>query len=331
MSRNFKISAYLFASAVVVIAGMMFWFSGGQTDDDARRENQQSPQANNAAIKNNAGEQPKSGFFEVVKKPFQGVLEYFGGKMANEVVSEQKRAEEVSTLQKRLTENRLYTSRPLTDEEIFDRLWPPVYRQALLDTEKALIENGFLSADSRHDSLTKDEDIYHILLAMIDAAEKNEWISNSDADATRTGVRDLLPADIEAERKAYQKRTNVSSKHILPGDQRLTNSFLHSEDLIENLLEGLKYVFSINHAYAGWFTTPDCYKDDISHYPVPGFNSAIFCCNCGLFCTFSGCVRISDCGFHSVRCNVPLGCLNLQCRAWPNAIWDHTTRICGCG
>lgn len=219
----------------------------------------------------------------------------------------------------------------LTNEEIFDRLWPPSYRQALLDVEKVFIEQGFLSAGSRHNTLLKDEDIYDILLTFINAAEKNDWIVGQDASLFRKGVRELLPKDIENERAELQRNGGVSSGRALPGGQQFTRSFLDQKDLLDSLLEGLKYVFSVNYALAGWVTSPDCYKDDAPDYPVPGFNSLIFCCNCGLYCVYTYCEFIPDCGPHSAECNVPLGCLNLICGLWPNAIWDPMTGICGCG
>lgn len=219
----------------------------------------------------------------------------------------------------------------LTDEEIFDRLWPPSYRQALLDVEKMLVEQDFLPAGSRHKALLKDEDIYDILLTFINAAEKNGWIVGQDASLFRKGVRELLPKDIESERAELQRNGGISSGRAFPGGQQFTRSFLDQKDLLDSLLEGLKYVFSVNYALASWVTSPDCYKDDAPDYPVPGFNTLIFCCNCGLFCTTFGCEFIEDCGPQSAQCNVPLGCLNLVCGAWPNAIWDPETGTCGCG
>ena len=225
-----------------------------------------------------------------------------------------------------------------TDEEIFNRLWPPVYQDALQDLENRMIGDGFVAAGEQHQSIRSDEDVYFILSKLIDYAEKNEWIVVEDAAKLRVGLTVDLPQQIDGERRALREN-GISTSTILPRNQRFVHSYSDQDKLARDLIDGLKYVLTLHYADAqvgGWHTAPDCYKDLAPLNPVPGFNSLAICCNCGLLCTPYGCTFIPDCGPYSAACNVPLGCLNLNCGLWPNAIWDQFsyplgTGICGCG
>lgn len=97
------------------------------------------------------------------------------------------------------------------------------------------------------------------------------------------------------------------------------------------LLFGAKTAMAQIPGVPGWHTIPDCYKDLNPAFFVPGFNAWDACCNCGLFCAPIGCTFVPDCGPFGAACNTPLGCLNAICIGWPNAIYDYTTGICGCG
>ena len=98
------------------------------------------------------------------------------------------------------------------------------------------------------------------------------------------------------------------------------------------MLDGIGYVImQAKPVYAGGNTGKDCYKDDDPGNKKKGSNSKVFCCNCGLYCTPSGCVDVKDCGEKGKACNVQLGCLNRVCGGTPNAIWDKESGTCGCG
>lgn len=228
----------------------------------------------------------------------------------------------------------------LTDEEILNRLWPPVYREALQSLEIRMVEDGFITKREQHSVMQSDADIYAILSKLIDYAEKQGWIVTDDALKLRTGLAVDLPRQIEAERKALRIQ-GINTSQLLPRNQHIAKS--DSKSLAIGIIDGLKYILSAHYADAqipgvpGWHTTPDCYKDLAPFNPIPGFNSLAICCNCGLFCAPPlACVFVPDCGPFSVACTIPLGCLNLNCKLWPNAIWDKFTNplgtgICGCG
>lgn len=79
-----------------------------------------------------------------------------------------------------------------------------------------------------------------------------------------------------------------------------------------------------------WMTTPLCFK----HMGPAGAGrvSKATSCNSG-FATPPGSapIPVADCGIGGVLCTIPTGCLNLNCKANNNAIFDPITKTCGCG
>lgn len=217
---------------------------------------------------------------------------------------------------------------PVTQEDVFRILWPASYREDLQRIEDIMVQEKFLREDQRRSFTIENEifDFYADLLIFM--KNRGEITQEEHANFTR-GVQTILPPLIQKEREALVRGLNISS--ALPGGQRLSrpNSL---KKTAKDLLNGLAHVFKLAEpANALWFGVPSCYKDDVPFYPVPGPNLIGFCCNCGYFCASFGCTFLPWCGNQSVFCNVPVGCLNLVCRTWPNAIWDPTTGICGCG
>lgn len=232
----------------------------------------------------------------------------------------------------------------LSKEEIFDRLWPPDYRNDYLGAlEDIMIDDGFLGPSDKHDVIDSDEDVYAILLNTINYAQAKGWLHPDDALKMQSGVKNDLPKDIARERKSLENM-GKSSGALLPYNQKFASEKHDTRFFIEDIVEGLKYFFLTQHAYAGWVTSPDCYKDNNPGYIVPGFNALTFCCDCGLnlSCSRGVCVCVwkEHCGPGGCSCT-NLGCLNGQCgwgagpalgpEKWPNAIWDSATGICGCG
>ena len=155
-----------------------------------------------------------------------------------------------------------------------------------------------------------------------------------DAVRMRKYITEVLPQDIEGERNALRLGGAQTIK-VLPGDHQAFAEWDNGVKYVVNdMLDGLKYIFTTNYAEAGWFVSPDCYKDNAPDYTVPGFNGFTFCCDCGLNweCGPDGCICVFElhCGPSFCDCE-NFGCLNGQCGAWPNAIWDPATGTCGCG
>lgn len=216
----------------------------------------------------------------------------------------------------------------LTEKEVFDQIWPPSYIEALKSVEKTLKDTGFLDSNKRI-SFASDGDIYKFLKLQVDFAEKNTWISKEEAGRFRDAITNILPQIIASERAALFRGQN--SINTVPGYQQFTNVPASPQNRLNDLLDGLKYVFSLAQpAEAAWIRGVVCYKDDAPLNPAPGFNGATFCCNCGKRCR-PRCVFVPDCGTFGAGCDIHFGCLNNVCRFWPNAIWNPATGICGCG
>lgn len=212
-------------------------------------------------------------------------------------------------------EARGVTKKPLTEEEIFNWIWPKDYRRGLAEIETLYTNQGYI-AQRPPTNFNDEKNIYQFLAETLDVAEAQKWIIPSDATILRKGLKETLPLVIEHDK-------NLLRQGLMP------ISFLPKDIDIAKL----RWVILANIAQAspGWVTSGDCYKDDVPLNPLPGPNIWAECCNCGLFCVGYYCKFIPDCEEQSKKCNVPLGCLNLACRTFPNAIWDPLTGICGCG
>lgn len=207
------------------------------------------------------------------------------------------------------------TENPLSEQEIFNWIWPEDYRRGLTEIETLYINASYI-ASRPPTNFDDEQNIYQFLAETLDVAETNGWVNASDAIVLRKGLKETLPRVIEHDK-------NLLRQGLMP------ISFLPKDIDIAKL----RWVIFANIAQAspGWVTSPDCYKDDLSLNLIPGPNLWAPCCNCGWFCTPKGCKFFADCGAQSVKCNIPAGCLNLTCRTFPNAIWDPLTGICGCG
>ena len=233
------------------------------------------------------------------------------------------------------------SGRGLSDGEIFNKLWPNSYRQYLDNLQNMMVQDKFITPEGKIVLVDSDSKVFIVLNKIVDYAVFKKWISPENALTLKDGATNVLPSIIAVERanmKAgiYQKQT------MLPGDQHFDNTPSTKYRIFKNILDGLAYVLgaipNANAQLTGIGSTAavpgvggDCYKNFLDGNPIIGFNGWDFCCNCGLICTPFGCAFVSDCGPGGSACDLPLGCLNLICGAWPNSIWDPQTGICGCG
>lgn len=274
------------------------------------------------------------------------------------------------------------TAETLTGKQIFDILWHPNYIAGLRNLESVEIRNGeiigFVSTStppsnellastpeisapeinwhippSERSSFQTDADVLKSLKNLLVIFHQNKWVSDKDFGIMQDALNDHLPRQIEQERRALG--SGLPQSRILPGQQQIIvggNPMV----LSSSILSGLKFVLQeADPANAFWYTgLPDCYKDDIPVYPIPGHSIPMFFCNSAIefhwakksgswFCRPS---FELDCGQLGLECwigvcapPIELGCLNspIACRAWPNAIWDAPyalppqTLMCGCG
>jgi len=223
----------------------------------------------------------------------------------------------------------------LSEEQIFERLWPQSYRNSLVMLQGLMVKDGFILESEQVLHITSDQQIYPILQKIVDYAELQKWVVPEDAKKLRRGIGEL-ERTIITERNIL-RASGAMSNAVLPGGQRIDKTPMSKQSFFSAIIDGLKYSLAVNAANAqssgggSWVTSPDCYKDLSPNNPVPGVNLWAFCCNCGCKYVYYTCVFVPDCGPNSTYCDVPFGCLNLVCGGWPNAIWDPATGICGCG
>lgn len=262
------------------------------------------------------------------------------------------------------------SQKALTEQEIFDRVWPKEYRINLMKVQRLVIHGGIVGGDMKiaatgsstsgtdvfkeweipveeYTSLSTDEEVLKTLMSIAREAYAQGIIDEKEFRAAEHGINDVLPDTIKAERRGFAQ--GGKSGILLPRDQHFSQKN-GTRQFIYDLMEGVIYtLLQVEPAYAQWVTNPDCYKDDNPNYNTVGFNGWAFCCNCGIkiyVCGDSCCEEWhDDCGENNRDCEgdcgtIKLGCLNLVCENWPNAIWDrlddgadypNPTGICGCG
>ncbi len=228
----------------------------------------------------------------------------------------------------------------MSDSEIFEKMWPKGYRTELRKMEEIMMQDGFVKQNEQS-PMASDEDMFDFYKTTLNYARHKQWVSKENYTNLLRGLTEILPEILGREKASLRRGGRDTSSIILPGGQRLTHDT--SDTLVDSIIEGLSYVFSFAEpANAAWFRDIDCYKDDIPFYPIPGPNLWSFCCNCGMHFQMVGTKCVPhydrDCGADMSHCNFdacapgrPLGCLNLACGVWPNAIWSPLTGICGCG
>lgn len=183
--------------------------------------------------------------------------------------------------------------RPLdASNPLFSKIWPDFYIQYLRNMQDVLVQEGIYT-EKKYDFALESE-IFTFLDDFIAFLLQNNVLTSQDADRLRKGLREDLPWSQDAE--------------------------LYMRERAQRILKFIFAFFAGNEAYAQ-FSFPfspggDCYKDLAPLNPVPGVNLWAPCCDCEV-----------DFGAGPV----PIGCLNAVCAAWPNAIWDPATGICGCG
>ncbi len=282
----------------------------------------------------NASEISFRDLFQPVVRPLEPAVSYIG-----DVFSGETKPDDSSGADVPYVPNEPVSA--LSEEQIFEIIWPKDYRNALVMLQDLMVKDGFIAESRKISVMQSDDQVYAALLSIVDYAVKEGWVVPADFEKLRAGIKELEKI-ITAERANLRRHGKLSDGVLLPGGQRISKTPQIKQDFFSMIIDGLKYSLTVQSANAqipgvpGWHTTPDCYKDLAPAYWVPGPNLWAFCCNCGLLCTPVGCTFIPDCGPFSVACNVPLGCLNLMCIAWPNAIWDAPwnplgTGICGCG
>lgn len=228
---------------------------------------------------------------------------------------------------------------PLTEAELFDRIWPPSYRAYLQEIETLDVGSAgpLVPPAERTASFATDANMYHSLNAVFKNIHRMGWMTDEVYAGLSRAVANTFPAYIERQRALL--KSGQTAETPLPGFQRIAPA-PNDRAFAEALVDGVSYSLSfiVPKAEAAWVTKGDCYKDDDPKYPILGFSVPEFCCNCGIKCYGYYCEYVDDCGTNGAACDYQLGCLNGVCQkeVWPNAIWDAywypaSSLMCGCG
>lgn len=233
----------------------------------------------------------------------------------------------------------------ITEEEIFFMMNPPEFIDTLTFYQDQLIQLGEIKETERV-VINSEENLVAFLLRGLEYLEKQNVLSSEDAERFKTFLKEEYlnirkQEAVELRQKTERNHSGSSSLSIKkfsrrpPAPLTLTAppQIQLSQKLgIVNVIKILSHTFLPKHVNAAWVNMGNiCYKDDNPSYFVAGQNLWAPCCNCGLRCRKGSCTPVYDCGPYGARCDIQLGCLNMACRSWPNAIWDMQTGICGCG
>lgn len=203
----------------------------------------------------------------------------------------------------------------LSEQEIFERLFPQFYIDYLNDLQEQLISVGYLKPEERRvfDSLNDivsflDREIGYLLevrtLSQAEYKRLREGLYGDFARLIRMEAEQLRSSSLAPD---LEKHMANNQKLLPPLSQRSESAgFCKArEGLFDKLRQLVKGIF-------GGFVKAqgDCYRQGIGR--PWGYNLWAPCCDCKMLFI------------------IPIGCLNAVCPFYP-AIWDPMTGICGCG
>ncbi len=196
-------------------------------------------------------------------------------------------------------------------EATFHTLYPIYFTESLKDLQDLVSKNS--PAETTHFSFSSEPEIVSFLGTFINFSEERELISGDEAEKLHTSLIAGAFKQAKDSEKATLGVTAQPSSDFFAWIKNITTAILPPK------------------AYAAlWSTLPLCYKN--TGPAAPGVTLFATSCNAGFHATPNHPpIPVADCGPESARCTIPTGCLNLVCKASPNAIWDPRTGICGCG
>lgn len=276
-----------------------------------RREKNEPLAPNNIAISttNSKGQHQESPSGATTFTPL-GAVERVGQKILSFITDAQKNSETEQIFKGAPSAQETSDQQKEREARVFEIMFPEPVIAAYRENQAILVSVGVLDAKEVN-PLTNTTEAERYIRNRFETYINNPQVSVNEK---MVAIRALahLPYIMSYERARAERILRGASTDRIPS--KLT-SFL---------------ALSIPVAQAEWKTTDPCYKDDNPKSKVQGYNNISTCCNCGEYCSY-GCKYYDDCGENSTKCNVPQGCLNLDCKMYQNALWDRNTGTCGCG
>jgi len=190
-------------------------------------------------------------------------------------------------------------TKTLSEAEVFSKLWPNYYLNHLKEIQNYLLEQNLITESS---SFENQAEIYNFL---------NLYLTE------------------------YKTLANLTDEEFNDLQNKINNSKNIKQTQREAIIGDISFLKIFNNliktAEASYVTGAFWYKDDAPGNASPGISSPNTCGNCGIEIRRGTDRFHQNCGSYGVLCDIHLGCLNGTCRAFPNAIWDPSTTMCGCG
>jgi len=272
------------------------------------RENNQPVVPNTIAIaeQNSKGQQQENPSFTTTFTPL-GTVEKIGQKVLSFITGVENSGKTGEVVKGTTVPFIAEVDTAAYEKAIFDIMTPEPVREAFRRHQALLVAKG-----------------------IIDKSKVNP-LSNTD-EVTRfvydTFVRYINDPRVSSTERANAKSALTRLPDVVAYERRRAERILRGESADRIPTHFLAFLtLSTPKAEAAWYTTSECYKDDNPESKAVGYNMIATCCNCG----FEGEDYVEDCGTNSVECGEPLGCLNMTCELYENAIWNPDTLMCGCG
>lgn len=203
----------------------------------------------------------------------------------------------------------------VSEEELFERLYPESYRTFLTKLQDNLIKGGYLK-ESQKRVFTSQEAIVSFLEDAMSYWIAIGVISEERAQMYKEALRgqfleikaqetEVLREKIREEKKEEQEKNNAQSLRMD------VMKYVHVQTIYPNQKNVFKELTSAIESMIAPRANAqaDCFREGAPN-GITGSNLWAPCCDC-------------NCG------NSPCGCLNAVCQGVP-AIWDPLTGICGC-
>lgn len=208
-----------------------------------------------------------------------------------------------------------------SDEEYFRLYYTERYVSYLHLLQNLMAKDGFIKEGGKVE-FEKEQDTYPVLTKFVDYAVVRKFIGYDRGERLKFGI------NVTLRQININERPNVE-QYLLQGRKPFSLYWYGIAGQIFAILSPEVYAQSGSDSGSGsQSSSNECYEEGSGSSGGSGSNSWAMCCQCGLYCSSSGCTYVSDCS--QSYCNVDLGCLNQVCGDNNPGIWDEESGTCGC-